>query len=142
LSARWTKTHHAAVRQDQCDMMGHLTTREYSAFFGPASWGFLERLGYVPGEYLKQRIGMVDVQHTTRFMHELVAGEEAYVESAVKKLGNTSITVEHRLVRARDHVVCAEFEAVSVQFDLDARKSIPLISVLRDQASRTLESAA
>ena len=123
-------------------MMGHLTTREYSAFFGPASWGFLEGLGYVPDEYVVQRIGMVDVLHSTRFIHELVTGDEAYVESIVKKLGNSSITVGHRLVRARDDTVCAEFESVSVQFDLEGRRSIPLIPVLRDRAADHMEAAA
>jgi acyl-CoA thioester hydrolase len=136
------ETHRATVQENQCDMMGHLTTREYGSFFGPASWKFLAGLGYDVDKYLKLRIGMVEAQHLTRFIHELLAGDEVYVESFIRKLGTRSITTSHRLVRAGGGILCAEFEAVSVMFDLDQRRAIPLVDELRIGASKLLEEAA
>jgi acyl-CoA thioester hydrolase len=112
-------------------MMGHLTTREYGSFFGPASWKFLADLGYDVDKNLQRRIGMVEAQHLTKFIHELHAGDDVYVTSEVQRLGNKSIATRHQLMRSRDNMLCAEFEAVSVMFDLDKRCAIPLIDELK-----------
>jgi acyl-CoA thioester hydrolase len=136
------ETYRAVVRDEQCDMMGHLTTHQYGTFFGPASWGFLELLGYDIHKNLHLRIGMVEARHTTQFIHELLTGDEAYVESSVARLGTKSITTRHRLIRTEGNILCAEFESVSVMFDLDKRCAIPLVEDLQAGASAFIATEA
>lgn len=116
-------------------MMGHFTTREYAPFFSQGVWGILKALGYDPDVMVAQGYGFADVQYLTKFYRELHAGDEIFVMSTVKKLGNSSLTSQHLLYNAATKAVCAEFEAVSVQFDLRARAKIPLLDVVRSRAA-------
>ena len=95
-----------------CDSMGHMTTRHYTAMFDDASYHLFAALGFTP-DHLAAGIGLADVKMTARYrMSNLHTGEPA-----------------------------AELEAITAQFDLKARKAVPLLPEIRANAKRLLAEA-
>lgn len=118
-----------------CDEMGHCSTRFYLPFFDDGSRHFFAALGFTP-QHLAEGAGFADVTTTQSYLAELLVGDLIVVHGAVEKLGTTSVTARYRMTRTSDRVVVAEQSAVTVQFDLAARKAMPVLPVLRDAIAR------
>jgi len=113
-----------------CDVMGHLTTRHYTAMFDDASYHLAHACGLAPSK----EIGFVDVELNIRFITEIRAGSLLYIRSGFSKLGNKSFSTRHRMFNCDDDTLVATQDAVSVFFDLKARKAIPLSEEFRTKA--------
>jgi acyl-CoA thioester hydrolase len=122
-----------------CDVMGHMTTRHYAAMFDDAAYHLLAHLGFT-ADHLKQGIGIADVQATLRYKAELGPGELVLIRGGVSRLGEKSLTMLYQMENLRTHETAAEMEMISVQFDLKARKAVPLLPEIRTRAEAMLES--
>jgi acyl-CoA thioester hydrolase len=120
-----------------CDMMGHMTTRHYTAMFDDASYHMLAALGFTPA-HLHAGIGFADVKHTTSFLSELTAGALIAVTGRVIRVGGKSLTTHFRLTDIHSGREAAKLESIAVQFDLKARRAIDLLPEIRERASQLL----
>jgi acyl-CoA thioester hydrolase len=118
--------------------MGHMNTQHYTAAFDPAFWHLLTTFGYSANWVRERREGWVDARHELNFIRELRAGELFKVESSVEKLGTTSLITRHVLSHVPDDEACAEILIVSVYFDLEARKKIPIPDEIRQPIEKSL----
>jgi acyl-CoA thioester hydrolase len=135
---RRMETFRGVVYPAQCDAMGHLTIKEYMGFFDQAAWHCLLQLGFHSDDILKRRIGFADARHVVDYKHELLAGELVRAESEVLRVGTKSLTARHDLFNAATGVLAASLEAVTVQYDLEKRQSIPLLDTVRQGAEACL----
>ncbi|MDA8247785.1 MAG: thioesterase family protein [Rhodospirillales bacterium] len=133
MADRTFETLRAVVYPAQCDAMGHLSVKEYMGFFDQAEWHCFLALGFDPAWIETEKIGWADVHHAIEYKSELLAGALVRAESSVVKVGNKSLTTLHHLYDAANGKLCASLEAVSVQYDLKQRQSVPL----HDQVRRT-----
>ena len=122
--------HRGVVHPWLCDAMGHMTTRHYVAMFDDASYHLLAAIGYDPA-VLAQGVGFADVRMTIDYRAELAAGALVVVRAAPVRLGGRSFTARYRMENLHTGALAAEMESVSVQFDLAARKAIPLRPEIR-----------
>jgi len=129
----WFLTVLDIVQPQQCDSMGHLTVREYMGFFDVAEWHTFIRCGFEPGMIEARRLGYADVNHQIRYQRETRVGETVAVRSAVTGFGRTSINARHELWSGTTGVLAAFMDSVSLQFDTDARKAVPLIPEIRQR---------
>ena len=125
------ETHKGVVHPWLCDVMGHLTTRHYTAMFDDASYHLTHACGILPS----QKMGFVDVEITMKFITELKAGSLVYIRSALLNIGNKSFLARHQMFNCDDDVLVAEQQATSVYFDLKARKAVPLSDEIRAKAA-------
>lgn len=123
-----------------CDSMGHMTTRHYTAMFDDASYHLFAALGFTP-DHLAAGIGLADVKMTTSFLAELNAGALVLVYGRVVRVGNKSMTAHYRMNNLHTGELAAELESISTQFDLKARKAVPLLPEIRANAERLLAEA-
>lgn len=123
-----------------CDNMGHMTTRHYTAMFDDASYHLFAALGFTP-DHLAAGIGIADVKLTTTFLAELNAGTLVIVHGRVVRVGTKSITTQYRMRNLHTGEIAAELEAVTTQFDLDARRAVPLLPEIRANAERMLDES-
>jgi acyl-CoA thioester hydrolase len=123
-----------------CDSMGHMTTRHYTAMFDDASYHLFAALGFSPG-HLAAGIGLADVKLTTSFFAELNAGALVIVHGVVVRVGTKSMTARYRMRDLHTGEVAAELEAITAQFDLKARKAVPLLPEIRANAEKRLAEA-
>ena len=71
-----------------------------------------------------ERIGYPTVNTQAEFFVPLVYGDEAEIEVSVAGLGRTSVTLQYKLVRAEDRVLCAQTTNVHVSMNLDTRRAV------------------
>jgi acyl-CoA thioester hydrolase len=106
-----------------CDQMGHLTTFRYVEMFDTASYHFGHMLGieFEPGGDL----GQADVRQEIDYKAEVPVGTLLLVRSGVVSLGRKSYRTGHVMTSVNGDTEFACLEAVTVFFDLKARKSAP-----------------
>ncbi len=125
------ETNRGVVHPWLCDVMGHMTTRHYTAMFDDASY----HLAHACGIVASGGTGFVDVEINMKFLTELKAGSLIYIRSGFLQLGNSSFTSCHRMFNCDDDKLVAYQIMKSVHFDLNKRKSVPLSDEFRAKAS-------
>jgi acyl-CoA thioesterase FadM len=106
-----------------CDHMGHLTTFRYVEMFDIASYHFGHMLGIEPDP--TGRIGQADVRQEIDYKAEVAVGTLLLVRSGIVSLGTKSYRTRHAMTAPGSDVEFARLEAVSVFFDLKARRAVP-----------------
>ena len=79
----WTVTLLITVGPHHCDMMGHLTIKEYMGFFDQAEWNLFVTAGFKPGWVKELGVGYADVSHKVSYIREVLNGDTVVVRSAV-----------------------------------------------------------
>lgn len=119
-------TYQGVVYPAQCDAMGHMNVQYYIAAFDQSLWHLMAACGYSPAWITERREGWADRRYEVDFRRELPVGSLFAIKSDVVKVGRTSLTTRQVMTDRADGAVCAELLAVSVYFDLAARKSMAL----------------
>jgi YbgC/YbaW family acyl-CoA thioester hydrolase len=99
---------------------------------------FAERCG-MPYHRLmaEERIGFPTVNTKAEFFVPLVYGDEAEIEVSVARVGQSSLTLEYNIRRARENgVLCARSTNVHVSMDMDTRRPLPIPERLRSALSQ------
>jgi len=107
----FVETYRAAVAPAQCDHLGHMNVQYYFAAVSDGMFALMIRLGLAPDEIARRKLSFAVVRAETDFHRELRAGDVVALESAVARLGEKSVTFQHRL----RNVATAEL-AMSTQF--------------------------
>lgn len=135
--------HKGVVHPWLCDIMGHMTTRNYLAMFDDASYHMIyETFGWTGGANDDgdddRRNGWVDVRQVIEYKDELKAGDLTEVKGAMKKIGTKSVTYYYELYNTRTGSLSATLETTSVYFDLVERVGVPLTDEMKERASKYL----
>jgi len=126
----------------QCDFLGHLTTRFYTALFDDASYHFIYQLfGWTGSSDDEGKLGWVDVRHVTNYQAEVAAGGLLEIEASIIKIGGKSITYYYEMKNLGSGEVAATLESVCVLFDLEERNAVAVPAELREQAEKYLQPA-
>ena len=120
------ETYRGAIYPWHCDHQGHLTVMHYFGFFDPATWQLLSELGFTSARLAEENRGFVDVTATINYLAEQHAGARIHIESALLRIGTTSITSIHRMRNSETGELAATLENVMLYFDLAARKKVAL----------------
>lgn len=134
------ETFRGVVHPWLCDTMGHLNVRHYMAMFDDASFQLLGLIAGGAHALEEQGLGWADVKHVVQYGREVRAGALVLVRSSVLRVGNTSIVAAHEMADAIEGESLATLEAVTVLFDLRARKAAALPEPLRARAAALMAS--
>lgn len=129
-------TYQGVVYPAQCDAMGHMNVQYYIAAFDQSLWHLMAACGYSAAWIQERRQGWADRRYEIDFRQELPVGSLFEIHSSVVKVGRTSLSTHHSLTCKADGAVSAELLAVSVYFDLEGRRALPLPQVLIDGAGK------
>jgi acyl-CoA thioester hydrolase len=122
----WTETFRGVAHPWLCDAYGHLNSRHHMALFDDAGFHFLHMLSLATGEAADKRLGWADVSIKATLRDEVPLGALVLIRSGLVKLGRTSVTYRHAMHSVDDDRIHSEQEVVTVRFDLEARKAVPL----------------
>lgn len=133
--------HKAVAHPWLCDVLDHMTTRNYVGMFDDASYHFIyDVFGWVGNRDADRKFAWVDVQHLIKFQSEVSAGDLLEVRASLMKIGGKSITACYVMQNLKTGEVAATLEAVYVLFDLEARRGVTIGDDLRSAASKHLEA--
>lgn len=129
------------VQPWHCDVMGHLTTRHYMAFFDDGENVLVSRAtGWSLAEPEWKGRGWADVRHEIDYQAEVPVGTIIEIFGAVHEIGRTSL--KGMLEMRRDNKAVATMHLKTVFFDLDARKSIPLTDAMKARLLEKMDNAS
>ncbi|MDT9600353.1 acyl-CoA thioesterase [Sphingosinicella rhizophila] len=126
------ETHRGIVYPGDGDVMGHLPTFRYLQMFEAASYHLLAQLGF--DFAAAGKVGFADRRHEIDYLVEVRAGSLLLIRSGVLAVGRSSLRTVHVMTdvaRTKEH---ARLEMLSICFDLQIRKSMPLPQDLRHRA--------
>jgi 4-hydroxybenzoyl-CoA thioesterase len=125
------------VRFDEVDPAGLVFFARYMNFAHEAVENFFAELpGGYPALILGRKVGLPIVHLEADFRAPLRYGDELRVETSCEKVGRTSATLRHRIMRRSDRTACAELRQVVATISLETAKSCPM----PDDVRRVLEA--
>ena len=83
-------------------------------------------IGVKQSDLTRGGMGVVVVNISIDFIHEITAGQLMVIKGGWIKVGSKSMTHEQRMYEADGGTLCAVQTTVEVSFDMKARKSAPL----------------
>ncbi|CBA15432.1 acyl-CoA thioesterase [Xanthomonas albilineans] len=118
-----------SVRWRDMDSMGHVNHAKYISYLEEARARWM--LG-VEGVSLRNRIIPVVVATNLNYRLPIMWPNDIVVELFVQRLGNSSVTVGHRIVDQQDaSVLHSDGNVVAVWVDTQTGKSVPLPEQIR-----------
>jgi acyl-CoA thioester hydrolase len=124
-----------------CDHLGHMTVQHYVGMFDQAAWHLLSAIGMGWEAMKAAGTSLVDAKHSIEYRHEQKVGSLIVVESALVRVGTKSITQRHRMLNTETGVLAATSEIVSVNFDLETRRSLEIPEAQREAFRQFLVDA-
>ena len=88
-------------------------------------------IGVKQSDLTRGGMGIVVVNISIDFIHEITAGQLMVIKGGWKKIGDKSMTHEQRMFEADSGTLCAAQTTVEVSVDMKARKSAPLPDYIR-----------
>ncbi|HBK47698.1 MAG TPA: acyl-CoA thioesterase [Xanthomonadaceae bacterium] len=122
-----------SVRWRDMDSMGHVNNAKYVSYLEEARVRWM--LG-VEGVSMSDRIAPVVAATNLNYKRPLVWPHDIVVELFVERLGNSSVTIGHRIVDQKDDTVLySDGNVVVVWMDTHTGKSAPLPDAIRAASS-------
>lgn len=103
-----------------CDVMGHLATQHYMAFFDDAFLHLMAELA----PHQTDHLGWADVRHEIDYLSELRSGDLVVLSSTLLKIGGKSIRHQTEMRRLDDDTLCARVISTTVRFNLEIRRAV------------------
>lgn len=107
------------------DHMDHMNVQYYVEKFDEGVWHVFAAIGLTPTYMREQNRGMAAVEMNIRYLAELHAGDLIAVRAGIVKVGEKSLHVIQQMRNAETGAVAAEWRAVAVHLDREARRGIP-----------------
>ena len=118
-----------SVRWRDMDAMGHVNNAKYVSYLEEARVRWM--LG-VPGASMTDRIAPVVAATNVNYRAPIVWPNDIVVELFVERLGNSSVTIGHRIVDQKDEAVLySDGNVVVTWMDTRTGKSAPLPEAIR-----------
>ena len=118
-----------SVRWRDMDSMGHVNNAKYVSYLEEARVRWMLT---VPGVTMNDRIAPVVAATNVNYRRPLVWPDDILVELFVERLGNSSVTIGHRIVDQKDETVLySDGNVVVVWMDTQTGKSAALPEAIR-----------
>ncbi|MGN6519276.1 MAG: acyl-CoA thioesterase [Dokdonella sp.] len=129
-----------AVRWGDLDAFNHVNN---AAFLVYAQEARLDWLAGIEGAWFDETMMPVVAAAQVNYRRQLGWPARIVVELATRRLGNSSVTIAHRIVDASDDtLVYADGEVVMVWIDPAGGRSVPLPPAIRAACQSLVESGA
>jgi acyl-CoA thioesterase FadM len=137
----FVESYRATVAPAHCDHIGHMNVQHYFAAVSDGMFAMMIRLGLGPDEIRQKRMSFAVVHAEADFRREFRAGDVMALESAVAKLGDNTVTFQHRLknVATGDTAMTTEFKCVLL--NLENRQAMAITADIRATATALITAA-
>ena len=120
------KTYQGTIYPWNCDHMNHMNVKFYVEKFDEATWNFFALLGLISKYLRKNNRGMVALEQNIKYLKEVYAGDNLYIESEIVEIKEKIIRFKHIMKNLETKENVSETEIVGLHIDTDKRKGIAL----------------
>jgi acyl-CoA thioester hydrolase len=122
-----------SVRWRDMDAMGHVNNAKYISYLEEARVRWMLD---VPGASMTDRIAPVVAATNVNFRAPIIWPNDIVVELFVERLGNSSVTIGHRILDQKDEsVLYSDGNVVVVWMDTQTGRSTPLPEAIRNAST-------
>ena len=121
----WVESHRSLIEPHDCDFNNHMNVMGYFSRFCNAGGYLLAQAGASHGEAIELGLGVGTISNTIRYFEEVVHTDQVMINSAVFKIGRSSIHHGHRLMNVKSGALSATCIFSEVLFGLESRASTP-----------------
>ena len=122
-----------SVRWGDMDAFNHVNNAQYLRYLEEAR---VQWLASIPGVSLTDRIAPVLVASNVNYRRPIEWPNEIAVELFLEKIGNSSLTMSHRMLSSTDaSVLYSDGNVVMVWIDTQTGKSVPVPEAVKAAAS-------
>jgi acyl-CoA thioester hydrolase len=115
-----------AVPAEWIDYNGHMNVAYYTMAFDKSSDVVFDEMLGIGEDYARTlRMGPMVVQQQIHFIGELMEGESFFCELQLLDWSPKSVHFFSRMLNAKDRSLCATSETLSLNVDLEARRTAP-----------------
>jgi acyl-CoA thioester hydrolase len=112
------------------DPIGHVNNTRFFRWFESARVAYLDRALVETGK-LPAAVGPILAAIHCNYRRQVVYPDTIDVAARISRLGNSSMTMEHRLVSHAHGKLAAEGESVVVMFDYEAQRPVRISATVR-----------
>jgi acyl-CoA thioester hydrolase len=125
-----------SVRWRDLDAFNHVNNANYLTFLEEAR---LQWFNQLPGAWLMPNCAPVMAASTVNYRRPIEWPAQLSIELFCAKVGNTSITVAHRMIDADTEALYCDGDVVLVWMNPETGRPVPLPSAIRDAAQAAAE---
>jgi acyl-CoA thioester hydrolase len=118
------------VPQEWEDLNGHVNVKHHLTMYDLTSTPLLELLGISEDWVRSQRVGLIDLEHHIWFLNEVHVGEEVSLFLSFTARNDKRVQGHVFLLNVTHECLASVVEFVSAAADLDARRTVPLPTVI------------
>ena len=130
----FVETYRATVAPSDCDHLGHMNVQHYFAAVSDGMFAIMVSLGLRPEDIRQRQRSFAVVRAETDFNRELRPGDVISLEFSVLKLGEKSVTFQHRLKNVATGETAMSTEFKCVLLDLEKREATAIPDDIRAAA--------
>lgn len=115
--------YHTRIQETDLDGFGHLNNANYLRLFEHARWDFINQRGFSMERIQEIQQGPVILEVTLRFLSELKAGDQIYIESQLIEMSGKIGKLSQIMFKPNQHP-CCQANFTIAYWDLSKRKII------------------
>jgi len=112
------------------DAFGHVNNTIYFRWFESARIAYADRVG-LSDLMTRTNVGPILASIQCHYRRQVTYPESVHIGARVTRIGRTSFSVVHAILRASDLVLAAEGESTVVVFDYNAQAPCPVPEEIR-----------
>ena len=135
-----TRTYQGTIYPWNCDHMGHMNVQFYVAKYDQATWNLMALLGLTTEYFEKEDKGCVALEQHIKYIKEVVAGDNIFIESEIIEIKEKIILFNHTMIRLGSDEVVSETNLTGLHMDTKLRKASPLPAFVRKNFEKLSQS--
>jgi len=112
------------------DAFGHVNNTVYFRWFESARIAYADRIG-LSDLMTRTKVGPILASIQCHYRRQVTYPESVHIGARVTRIGRTSFSIVHAILRASDHALAAEGESTVVVFDYNTQSPCPVPEDIR-----------
>jgi len=123
------------VRSWTLDLYGQVSNSKFLEFLEEARWNHFKGF-FESGMFMDIGLAFVLVNVTLNYSHAAHLGDILDIETGIKRFGDKSITLEHKIVMRNNGKIILDGEVTFVVKDLEKGVAVPITGRMKDMFLR------
>lgn len=123
------------VRSWTLDLYGQVSNSKFLEFLEEARWNHFKGF-FESGMFMDIGLAFVLVNVTLNYSHSARLGDILDIETVIKRFGEKSITLEHKIIMRNNKKVILDGEVTFVVKDLEKGVAVPITGRMKDMFLR------
>lgn len=120
------RTYQGTIYPWNCDHMNHMNVKFYAEKFDQSTWNLFSSIGMTSKYFRENNKGMVALEQTTKYLKEILAGDNIIIESGNIEMKGKIMKFKHVMKNLENNEIVSESELLGLHIDTIKRKGVQI----------------